>query len=86
MAKTYGAFFYLPVPQAVPEFTVYAGNGQYLQRVTEFTHAGNTMSGIVEFGEYCKARMLDRRQAVSACHAARAAGVPAWVVRHPLAA
>lgn len=74
------------IPRATPKFTVYAGDGRYLERASFWSaHVANekNLSGYVAFAGLESACLLDRREAVAACHASRAAGVPAWLVQHP---
>lgn len=59
-------------------FAVYCGAGVYVQAVT---HSNN--HGFIQTGPQCGALAVSRRVAIGALHAARGAGLNAWLVRHP---
>lgn len=68
-------------------FAVYAGCGVYVESVAQKVRRNH-----IESATACmtvtvspQAAAVSRRDAVRVCQAARAAGVPSWVVRHPAA-
>lgn len=77
MRSTHG-----PVSRGSEQFAVYAGDGVYLSAVAVGNVRGNQIESIALAGPE-KSVSLARCEAVAACHVARRAGVPAWVVRHP---
>lgn len=68
------------------QFSLYAGDGQYL-KVNQYAYAGQAgrARGALTFATASAklASIFDRGGAIAACHAARAAGVPVWVVPTP---
>lgn len=72
-------------------YSVYAGGGWYLRRCAKWGGLGGltlrhdvaAVSVELEFDTRGEALAMGRDCAVKACHAARAAGVPSWIVRHP---
>lgn len=74
------------VNQCEPErFAVYAGDGAYLSGLGAFND-GRSASRFVQFAGLDKCLNMARAEAVAACHAARRAGVAAWIVRNPATA
>lgn len=81
------------LPAAAGEFTVYAGGGWYVMTANSAGGIeGRALPVAVEvaavrteifFDDLRRAARYSRAEAVRACHMARGAGVPAWVVRHP---
>ena len=63
-------------------FAIYAGAGIYLSCHSVSGGKAGSYSTVHFDGEE-RAAELDRHEAVKACHAARRAGVPAWLVQHP---
>lgn len=71
----------------VPErFAVYVGDGRYVSSVSASAIPGYDGHGFVHFAGLDRCLSLARHEAVTACHASRRAGVPAWIVRHPVGA
>lgn len=79
MRSTHG-----PVSRGSEQFAVYAGDGVYLSAVAVGNIRGDSIEAI-SFAGPERSVSLARCEAVAACHVARRAGVPAWVVRHPAA-
>lgn len=78
MRSTHG-----PVQRGNKQFAVYAGDGVYLSAVAVGNVRGESIESIAFAGPERSIR-LARCEAVAACHVARRAGVPAWIVRHPV--
>jgi hypothetical protein len=76
-------------------FAVYAGSGWYVSKVVRkesaplgfgwlpVEHRRESVKQTIIFDGVAGAASLERAAAVAACHAARGAGVPVWLVRHP---
>lgn len=82
------AFTSYPLSDSIQRerFAVYAGSGIFLNSYS--TQADRTRGDFaaVHFGPVSSGvASLSRSEAVRVCHAARRAGVSAWVARHPLA-
>ena len=68
------------------KFAVYAGDGRYVSGLSVIGKRAAKPFGFVHFAGLSECLSLARHEAVTACHATRRAGVPAWVVRHPVGA
>lgn len=67
-------------------FAVYAGSGVFLNSYSTKEDRRRGDFAAVHFGPVSSGvASLSRSEAVRVCHAARRAGVSAWVARHPLA-
>lgn len=74
------------VARSVENFAVYLGDGRYVQAVSASRVKDGHAFGFVHTDDLGGALSLSRSEAVAACHSTRRAGVPAWIVRHPVGA
>lgn len=74
-----------PADSEPEKFAVYVGDGAYVSSVHLYGAPKKSMV-FVYFGASDIAASLERVDAVRVCRAVRRAGVPAWVVNHPVGA
>lgn len=72
------------VERGEERFAVYLGNGRYVQAVSASSVSDGHAFGFVHTDGVSGALGLSRSEAVAACHNTRRAGVPAWIVPHPV--